>query len=44
MNINKDEQNASEFGKLGVKEGNETHGHFLSALLIEMVLIKWISV
>lgn len=44
MNITEEEQNASEFGKLGIKEENETHGHFLSALLIEMVLIKWISI
>ena len=31
---------ACELGKLGLKRGNETRGWFLSALFIEMVLIK----
>lgn len=42
--INCRRANAHEFRKLGIRGGNETHGQFLSALLIEMVLIKWISV
>lgn len=35
-----EEQNACGFRKLGIRGGNETRGQFLSALLIEMVLIK----
>lgn len=42
--INCRRANAHEFRTLGIRGGNETHGQFLSALLIEMVLIKWISV
>lgn len=38
-----EEQNVCEFGKLGITGGNKTPGHFLSALLIEMVLLKLIS-
>jgi len=40
VTLTEEEQNACEFGKLGLRGGNETHGWCLSALLIEMVLIK----
>lgn len=40
--INQRRENAYDFGKLGIRGGNETRGPFLSALLIEMVFMKWV--